>query len=102
MSKHRYILEPYKGLKSRYTCPSCQHKGKTFTHYIDTETGNHIAPAVGRCNRESNCGYHYKPKQYFQDNNILFENNRNPAPKFLSTAIHKPVQKQATKPTSNA
>jgi hypothetical protein len=26
---------------------------------------------VGRCNRESKCAYHYKPKQYFEDNNIL-------------------------------
>jgi rubredoxin len=100
MSEHRYILEPYKGLKSRYTCPSCQHKGRTFTHYIDTETGYHIAPAVGRCNRESNCGYHYKPKQYFEDNGISFESNHTPAPKFLPTAIHKPAQKQALKPTS--
>ena len=71
MSKHRYILEPYKGLKTRYTCPNCQHKGKTFTCYIDTETSNHIAPTVGRCNRESNCGYHYKPKQYFEENLVL-------------------------------
>jgi len=23
---------------------------------------------VGRCNRESNCGYHYSPKQFFADN----------------------------------
>lgn len=73
MNPHRYILEPYKGMNTRYPCPSCQQKNKTFVRYIDTETGKHLAPTVGRCNRESNCGYHYTPKQYFQDNNISFD-----------------------------
>jgi hypothetical protein len=73
MSGHRYILEPYKGMNTRYRCPSCQQKDKTFSLYIDTETGEHIHPTVGRCNRESNCGHHYAPKQYFQDNNSSFE-----------------------------
>lgn len=73
MANHRYILEPYKGMKSRYRCPSCNRPDKTFSLYIDTETGKHINPTVGRCNRESNCGYHYTPKQYFQDNNIFFD-----------------------------
>lgn len=73
MNNHRYILEPYKGMNTRYRCPSCQQRDKTFSRYIDTETGEHIHPSVGRCNRESNCGYHYTPKQYFQDNNISFD-----------------------------
>jgi hypothetical protein len=68
---HRYILEPYKGMNTRYRCPkpNCG-KGKTFSLYVDTETGEYIHPTVGRCNRESNCGHHYTPKQYFQDNNV--------------------------------
>lgn len=70
MTPHRYILEPYKGMNTRYRCPGCQRPEKTFSRYIDTHTGQHIAPAVGRCSREINCGYHYTPKQYFQDNNI--------------------------------
>jgi rubredoxin len=74
MNNHRYILEPYKSLKSRYVCPNCQKREKTFSLYIDTKTGEHIAPIVGRCNRESNCGYHYTPKQYFEENNITVEN----------------------------
>ncbi len=73
MKEHRYILEPYKGMNTRYRCPSCQQRDKTFSLYIDTETGEHIHATVGRCNRESNCGYHYTPKQYFQDNNISFD-----------------------------
>jgi len=69
-----FKLEPYKGMNSRYRCPSPDcGKDKTFTLYIDTETGEYIHPTVGRCNRESNCGYHYNPKQYFQDNNIAFD-----------------------------
>lgn len=72
MSEHRYILEPYKGMKTRYQCPSCG-KDKTFSAYIDTETGEHIHPTIGRCSREINCSYHYTPKQYFQDNNISFD-----------------------------
>jgi hypothetical protein len=60
-------------MNTRYRCPSCQQRDKTFSLYIDTETGEHIHPTVGRCNRESNCGHHYTPKQYFQDNNISFD-----------------------------
>ena len=73
MSEHRYILEPYKGMNTRYRCPSCQQRDKTFSLYIDMETSEHIYPTVGRCNRESKCGHHYTPKQYFQDNNISFD-----------------------------
>jgi hypothetical protein len=72
MIEHRYILEPYKGMNTRYRCPEC-NKGKTFSLYIDTETGEHIHPSVGRCNRESKCGYHYTPKQYFDDKGISFD-----------------------------
>jgi hypothetical protein len=82
MSEHKYILEPYKGMNTRYRCPTCQQRDKTFSLYIDTETGEHLHPTVGRCNRESNCGHHYTPKQYFQDNNISFDT---PQPK-----AHKP------------
>lgn len=73
MNEHKYILEPYKGMNTRYRCPSCQQRDKTFSLYIDRETGEHINSTVGRCNRESNCGHHYTPKQYFKDNDISFD-----------------------------
>ncbi|MEI6882206.1 MAG: DUF6371 domain-containing protein [Bacteroidota bacterium] len=76
MGEHKYILEPYKGMNTRYRCPSCQQWDKTFSLYIDLETGEHINPTVGRCNRESNCGYHYTPKQYYQDNNISYDTTK--------------------------
>ena len=67
MSEHRYILQKYTGIASRHTCPSCGHK-REFTLYFDTETGNTLHPSVGKCNRESKCGYHYAPSDYFRDN----------------------------------
>jgi len=79
MSEHRYILEPYNGMKTRFRCPSCQRSDKTFSLYIDTETGGHLHTTVGRCNRESNCGHHYTPKQFFQDNPDFIGNR--PLPK---------------------
>jgi len=90
MNEHRYKLEPYKGMNTRYRCPTCQQRGKTFSLYIDTETGEHIHPAVGRCNRESNCGHHYTPKQYFQDNNISFDIQKSYKPRPV-TPQPKPV-----------
>lgn len=90
MNEHRYILEKYNGMKTRYRCPSCQHRDKTFSRYIDTQTGEHLHASVGRCNREINCGYHYTPKQYFSDNKFLFV----PQPK------HNTKPKQAVKPAS--
>jgi hypothetical protein len=90
MSEHKYILEPYKGMNTRYRCPTCKQRDKTFSLYIDTETGEHIHPTVGRCNRESNCGQHYTPKQYFQDNNISFDT---PQPKAYKPRPVTPIQK---------
>ncbi|MDD4777521.1 MAG: DUF6371 domain-containing protein [Fermentimonas sp.] len=60
-------LEPYHGRDSRHTCPACKQQ-KTFTFYVDGETGRPINPTVGKCNREIKCGYHYTPREYFRDN----------------------------------
>lgn len=75
MKERRYILEPYKGIKTRYRCPNCDKKD-VFTKYIDTYTSEHLCDAVGCCNRLIKCGYHYRPKQYFQDNNISFDKSK--------------------------
>jgi hypothetical protein len=77
-------------MNTRYRCPICQQRDKTFSLYIDTETGEQIHPTVGRCNRESNCGHHYTPKQYFQDNNISFDT---PQPKAYQPRTVKPQPK---------
>lgn len=69
MNEFTYILEPYNGTKSRYTCPNCGAK-QSFAKYINSETKEYLSDHVGRCNKEIKCGYHYKPKQYFDDNQI--------------------------------
>jgi hypothetical protein len=63
---YTYKLEKYNGMKTKHTCPSCGAK-RRFTRYVDA-SGNYIADHVGRCDRESNCGYHLKPKEYFESN----------------------------------
>lgn len=64
---HRYTLQPYRTIRSRFTCPQCGQP-KKFKRYIDTQTGAYLADHAGRCDRADKCGYHYTPKQYFADN----------------------------------
>ena len=89
MNDYKYTLERYNGMKTRYNCPNCNKK-RTFTRYLDTETNEHLSEEVGKCNREIKCGYHYKPKQYFDDNNISFDTG------VKYTPIFKPIVKPVT------
>jgi hypothetical protein len=66
MDKFTFTLEKYRGTKSRYTCPNCKTP-REFVRYID-ENGNYLSDDIGKCNRESNCGYHKKPKEFFSNN----------------------------------
>lgn len=70
---YKYILEPYTGRNSRYTCPNCG-KSHEFTRYIDSETGEMLAEHVGKCNRIDKCGYHFTPKMYFAENGVKSAN----------------------------
>ncbi|NEU66402.1 DUF6371 domain-containing protein [Spirosoma agri] len=55
----RYQL-PKKAIK--IDCPNCGPKHrKTLSRYIDTQTGEPLPEIYGRCDRESNCGYHLNP-----------------------------------------
>ena len=60
MNNYRFILEPYKGMKSRHTCPACNER-KTFARYLYTKTGEHLPEQYGKCNREDKCSYHMSP-----------------------------------------
>jgi hypothetical protein len=91
MIDRRYKLEPYSGIKSRYTCPACG-KHKTFARYIDTKTGDHLDENVGKCNREINCGYHYKPKRHFEANKPFIDRK----PEFSYT-----IKKVKSRPVAN-
>jgi hypothetical protein len=75
MNKFRYLLEPYKGKNTRYKCPQCNNY-QSFTRYIDWATGEYINSSVGKCNREIKCGYHFKPKQYYESNRNLLQKLR--------------------------
>ncbi|OJV87667.1 MAG: hypothetical protein BGO34_11655 [Bacteroidia bacterium 44-10] len=59
-------LQPYKGKSTRHTCPACKDT-YSFTLYLDGNTGQPIHPTVGKCNHEIKCGYHYTPRQYFNN-----------------------------------
>lgn len=85
MGKYRYILEPYKGISTRYACPSCGKR--EFARYIDTETRQYVNAKVGRCNRQDKCGYHYTPMQYFRDNNTSLDALSPFGPKKLSGSL---------------
>ncbi len=67
MESPRYTLQKYAGIASRHQCPACG-KSRVFSRYVNTETSEYLADHVGRCNREVECGYHYKPADYFADN----------------------------------
>ena len=71
MSEYRFTLEPYKSMENRYHCPNCNKK--VFTRYVDNESNEYISDEVGKCSRLIKCGFHYTPKQYFQDNYTSFD-----------------------------
>lgn len=54
-----------KGSKT-YICPRCGEM--TLKRYV--QYGKHIHESVGRCNRESSCIYHKRPREYWAENNI--------------------------------
>ncbi len=68
MKNNMIQLEKYHGTTSRHTCPLCNSKG-VFVRY-QNESGEYISNDVGRCNRESKCGYHKKPREHFAEQGI--------------------------------
>jgi len=80
-------FEPYKGGKGKSMCPQCQKKG-VFTKYIYLENGETINDIVGRCDRESKCGYNLHPTQYFKDNGINYAPD--PSFKYVEPPIPPP------------
>ncbi|MEI8086932.1 MAG: DUF6371 domain-containing protein [Paludibacter sp.] len=64
-----HYLQKYKGKSTRHQCPACE-TNHSFTQYLNGDTHEPIHRNVGICNRETKCGYHYTPKQYFMDNQM--------------------------------
>ncbi len=65
MKQFKFSLEKYHGAASRHICPHCGKK--EFVRYVNNETEEYLEEYVGKCNRIEKCGYHYTPKQYFDD-----------------------------------
>ncbi len=54
---------------NKFKCPNCGAE-KRFKRYVYEHNGEYIDDLVGKCDRIGSCGYHYTPKEFFQDNNI--------------------------------
>ncbi len=95
MSKEVFTvaLEKYNGPSSRYPCPSCG-KFRKFTRYIDVVTGEYIGRNVGLCDRVDSCGYHYTPKQYYEDNKIHLSSDQMSMRVEAAKRITKPKPKE--------
>ena len=75
-TEFRYQLESKKltGHQPRkLPCPHCGKK-KCFVRYVDIQNGfRYVADSVGKCDHLHSCGYHYKPSEYYRDNQWAHE-----------------------------
>ena len=61
MYRYKLHKEPKKQV-----CPNPSCNRRRFVRYIDLDTNEMLPRMVGRCDREIECGYHLKPKDYFK------------------------------------
>lgn len=95
MSEYRFHLQKYRS-GSKKACPKCGRKA-CFTRYIDGEGQISFPDNVGKCDHINSCGYHYTPKEYFNDNPTVKETLTGQDGNGISTVI-KPVVKPSPKP----
>jgi len=97
MSEYRFHLQKYRP-GSKTICPGCGRKA-CFTRYVDGEGLVPFPDNVGKCDHINSCGYHYTPKEYFNDNPTVKENligqvgNGN-----ITSTVTKPTAKPLFKP----
>lgn len=76
-TNYRYKLETPRitGRRQEKTaCPACG-RPKCFVRYVDTlDACRYLGDNVGKCDHQHSCGYHYKPSEYFRDNQWAREN----------------------------
>jgi len=89
-----YKLEKYRTKASRHECPNCHRH--SFTYYVD-DMGQPLDPLCGRCDHESSCGYHYTPKQFFQDHPERKKKTEKP---FVPTMQTRPLMPKPSLPHS--
>ena len=85
---NRYFQFSLDTSSKKYFCPQCQRK--TFVLYIDNDTGQPLSDGVGRCDRLDNCAYHYTPKQFFEDNPDVGNEQRIPLHIHRHVVMEKP------------
>jgi hypothetical protein len=67
MEQYKYSLDKS---SKKHDCPDCLEM--SFVYYVDNATGKYLAPHFGRCDRETNCGYHKAPTKGKKAFNIPF------------------------------
>lgn len=76
---YRFLLETPRVTgrrQQKFECPQCG-KRKCFVRYVDTHNDcQYVADEVGKCDHQHSCGYHYKPSEYYKDNEWAREHNR--------------------------
>ena len=97
MSEYRFHLQKYRP-GSKTTCPKCGRKA-CFTRDIDEDGQVSFPDNVGKCDHINSCGYHYTPKEYFNDNPTIKETltGQDGNSNGISTVI-KPTVKPSPKP----
>lgn len=98
MSEYRFHLQKYRP-GSKTVCPKCGRKS-CFTRYVDGNAQIAFPNHVGKCDHINSCGYHYTPKEYFQDNptikeTMIEQNNRSDTPSRAVKPIAKPLSSSA-------
>ena len=86
----RYQLENRKltgRTQQKFTCPHCG-KPKCFVRYVDTQNGcRYVADGVGKCDHQHSCGYHYKPGEYYRENQWANEPTSRPESRWTSPPL---------------
>ena len=77
MENYRYRLDTS---SQKFICPKCEKK--TFVRFVETETLAYLSNDLGRCDRESNCGYFSRPT------GMLMSKNEKPLLVSLPTSFH--------------
>lgn len=57
----------------KFICPGCGQK--RFVRVVNLSSSEYLPDHVGRCDRESSCGYQFTWKQYLEENPEAFGNN---------------------------
>ena len=99
MSEYRFHFQKYRS-GSKTACPECGRKA-CFTRYVDGEGQIAFPDNVGKCDHINSCGYHYTPKEYFNDNPAVKEalTGKDGYSNVISSTI-KPAMKLSPKPQS--